>query len=99
MPGKGGAKQAAEKPLQAVIPSGAKDLALSFFQTMRDSSSPAAPQNDSANEFFRSLESPALRLSRLKTAEPVKKSRLNTFQTDSFPPRLKAPETKWGSTR
>jgi hypothetical protein len=32
-----------------------KDLALSIFNAMQDSSSPAAPQNDSAGEFFRSL--------------------------------------------
>ena len=38
----------------------AKDLALSIFKAMRDSSSPAAPQNDSATGFFRSLFSPAL---------------------------------------
>ncbi|MGA2985924.1 MAG: hypothetical protein ABSG32_19120, partial [Terriglobia bacterium] len=31
----------------------AKDLALSIFKAMRDSSSPAAPQNDSATGFFR----------------------------------------------
>jgi hypothetical protein len=57
---KGGAKQAAEKPYNAVILSAAKDLALSIFKAMRDSSSPAAPQNDSADEFFRSRQSPAL---------------------------------------
>jgi len=33
----------------------AKDLALSVFKAMRDSSSPAAPQNDSAVAFFRNL--------------------------------------------
>jgi hypothetical protein len=57
---KGGALQAAEKPHNAVILSAAKDLALSIFKAMRDSSSPAAPQNDSADEFFRSLFSPAV---------------------------------------
>jgi hypothetical protein len=49
------AEQAAEKPSNAVILSGAKDLALCIFNAMRDSSSPAAPQNDSAYEFLRSL--------------------------------------------
>ena len=34
----------------------AKNLALSIFMNIRDSSSPAA-QNESANEFFRSLSS------------------------------------------
>ena len=57
---KGGAKQAAEKSLQAVIPSGARNLALSIFKTMRDSSSPAAPRNDRPEWFFRSPFSPAL---------------------------------------
>jgi hypothetical protein len=69
---KGGAKQAAEKPSRAVILSAAKnlalplrvnyakDLALSIFKAMRDSSSLAAPQNDSADKFSRSLFSPAL---------------------------------------
>src|SRR5208337_28654 len=33
----------------------ARNLALSVFKTMRDSSSPAAPRNDTPNEFFRSL--------------------------------------------
>jgi hypothetical protein len=49
----------AEKPLRPVILSVAKDLALRFFMAMRDSSSPAAPQNDSLDKFFRSLFSPA----------------------------------------
>ena len=44
----------------AVILSAAKNLALSVFRAMRDSSSPGAPQNDSADGFFRSLFSPAL---------------------------------------
>jgi hypothetical protein len=48
-------KQAAEKRLNAVILSVAKDLALRVFMAMRDSSSPAAPQNDSVGAFFRSL--------------------------------------------
>jgi hypothetical protein len=39
----------------AVILSEAKNLALSILKAMRDSSSPAAPQNDSADGFFRSL--------------------------------------------
>jgi hypothetical protein len=44
----------------------AKDLALFIFKAMRDSSfarlrTAAAPQNDSAFEFFRSLFSPAVR--------------------------------------
>ncbi|MGO8736522.1 MAG: hypothetical protein ACLQVM_27435, partial [Terriglobia bacterium] len=33
----------------------AKNLALSVFKAMRDPSSPAAPQDDSPKEFFRSL--------------------------------------------
>jgi len=49
----GGALQLAEKPFHAVILSAAKDLALSVFMAVRDSSSPAAPQNDSADGFFR----------------------------------------------
>jgi hypothetical protein len=44
----GEAKQAAEKPYNIVILSAAKDLALSIFKAMRDSWSPPAPQNDSA---------------------------------------------------
>jgi hypothetical protein len=55
---KGGAEQAAEKPANAVILSEAKDLALSAFKAMRDSSSPAAPQNDSVCEFFPQPEKP-----------------------------------------
>jgi len=47
--------QAAEKRFPAVILSEAKNLALRIFMNIRDSSSPAAPQNDSAYEFFRSL--------------------------------------------
>jgi hypothetical protein len=39
----------------AVILSEAKNLALRIFMKIRDSSSPAAPQNDTAYEFFRSL--------------------------------------------
>jgi hypothetical protein len=39
----------------AVILSEAKNLALRIFMNIRDSSSPAAPQNDGAYEFFRSL--------------------------------------------
>ena len=42
----------------AVILSEAKNLALRIFMSIRDSSSPAAPQNDSADEFFRGLDSP-----------------------------------------
>jgi hypothetical protein len=52
---KGGALQAAEKRFPAVILSVAKDLALRIFMDIRDSSSPAAPQNDTAYEFFRNL--------------------------------------------
>jgi hypothetical protein len=48
-------EQAAEKRFPAVILSEAKNLALCIFMNIRDSSSPAAPQNDSAYEFFRSL--------------------------------------------
>src|SRR5208282_206244 len=40
--GVGPPQQAAEKPFQAVIPSGARNLALNVFKVMRDSSSPAA---------------------------------------------------------
>jgi type IV secretory pathway VirB2 component (pilin) len=39
----------------AVILSAAKDLALGIFVEIRDSSSPAAPQNDSVYQLFRSL--------------------------------------------
>jgi hypothetical protein len=38
-----------------VILSGAKNLAGRILKKMRDFSSPAAPQNDSRGEFFRSL--------------------------------------------
>ena len=38
--------------VNTVIPSGARNLALSVFKTMRDSSSPAAPRNDSQDWFF-----------------------------------------------
>ena len=44
------------KTPQAVIPSGARNLARSVFKAMRDSSSPAAPRNDSPPGFFRSLQ-------------------------------------------
>ena len=57
---KGGAFQAAEKPSNIVILSEARDLALSIFKTGRDSSSPAAPQIDKAEGFFRSLFSAAI---------------------------------------
>ena len=50
-----GARQAAEKRSRIVILSEAKNLALRIFMNVRDSSSPTAPQNDSAHEFFRSL--------------------------------------------
>jgi hypothetical protein len=40
------------------LESEAKNLALRIFMNIRDSSSPAAPQNDSPNGFFRSLFSP-----------------------------------------
>jgi hypothetical protein len=52
------ASQAAEKRLPAVILSEAKNLALRIFMNIRDSLSPAAPQNDSAYEFVRSLFNP-----------------------------------------
>jgi hypothetical protein len=48
-------EEAAEKRFPTVILSEAKNLALRIFMNMRDSLSPAAPQNDSAYEFFRSL--------------------------------------------
>jgi DNA polymerase elongation subunit (family B) len=47
--GKDGVLQPAEKPLQAVIPSGARNLALGIFNAVRDSSSPTAPRNDRQN--------------------------------------------------
>jgi hypothetical protein len=50
-----GVYEAAEKRFLAVILSEAKNLALRIFMTVRDSSSPAAPQNDNAHGFFRSL--------------------------------------------
>jgi hypothetical protein len=39
------------------LESEAKNLALRIFMNIRDSSSPATPQNDGADEFFRSLSS------------------------------------------
>jgi hypothetical protein len=57
---KGGGLLAARKHPWAVILSGAKDLALNIFKAMPDSSSPTAPQNDSADQFFRSLFSAAV---------------------------------------
>ncbi len=39
----------------AVILDEAKNLALAIFMALRDSSSPAAPQNDSPDGFSRSL--------------------------------------------
>jgi hypothetical protein len=51
----GTASQAAEKPSSTVILSAAKNLALCIFKAMRDSSPPAAPQNDIGYGFFRSL--------------------------------------------
>jgi hypothetical protein len=51
----GGIEQAAEKRSPAVILSEAKNRALRIFMNTRDSSSPAAPLNDSSHEFFRSL--------------------------------------------
>jgi hypothetical protein len=45
----------AEKRLNAVILSDPKNLALCIFIAMPDSSSPAAPLNDSAYEVFSSL--------------------------------------------
>ena len=47
--------EAAGKPLQAVIPSAARNLALTVFKAKRDSSSPMAPRNDRPEGFFRSL--------------------------------------------
>jgi hypothetical protein len=58
------AGQAAEKRLQAVILSEAKNLALSVFKTMRDPSSPTAPQDDSLKGLFRSLWSRCSRFCR-----------------------------------
>jgi hypothetical protein len=54
------AEQAAEERFQAVIVSEAKSLVLSIFKTMRDSSSPAAPQDDNLKRFFGRLQSPPL---------------------------------------
>jgi hypothetical protein len=56
--GQAGVMQAAQKGFRAVILSVAKDLALCIFMEIRDSSSPAAPQNDSPDGFFRSLYTP-----------------------------------------
>jgi hypothetical protein len=41
--------------LWTVLPSEARNLALSIFNTMRDSSSPSAPRNDSKSEFSHGL--------------------------------------------
>jgi len=45
-----------EKPLLTVIPSGARNPALSIFQAVRDSSSPAAPRNDKLAGFSHRLQ-------------------------------------------
>ena len=50
-----GLQQAAGKRFTGVILSEAKNLARRIFMNIRDSSSPPAPQNDSAYQFFRSL--------------------------------------------
>jgi hypothetical protein len=44
-------KRLRENLLRTVIPSEARNLALSILNAQRDSSSPAAPRNDSKNEF------------------------------------------------
>ena len=44
-----------ENLIGTVIPSEARNLALSIFNALRDSSSPAAPRNDSKNEFSHRL--------------------------------------------
>ena len=62
--GKGGVltpPQATEKPLQAVIPirqPTERNLALSIFKTVRDPSSPAAPQDDSSRNFSAACKTP-----------------------------------------
>jgi hypothetical protein len=61
-PADAGVSAAAEKRFPAVILSEAKNLALRIFMNIRDSSSPAAAQNDSAYEFFRSLFYPLPRM-------------------------------------
>jgi hypothetical protein len=58
----------------AVILSEAKNLALRIFMNMRDSSSPAAPQNDTAYEFFRSLLRRPLRKAKRVFPQPAKAS-------------------------
>ena len=73
---KRGALQAADKPLQAVIPSEARNLALSIFKIMRDPSLSAnnqwrTPQDDSLQGFFGSLFSPALPLPELFTQDTL----------------------------
>jgi hypothetical protein len=47
--------------------SGAKDLALRIFMAVQDSSSPAAPQNDSAYEFFATYKAPPFQASQAGT--------------------------------
>ena len=56
MPGaRAGLQTLCENFLEAVIPSEARNLALSVFNAVRDSSSPAASRNDSRNEFSHRL--------------------------------------------
>jgi hypothetical protein len=57
---KGGALQAAEKPYNAVILSAAKDLALSIFKAMRDSSSPLLLRMTVAASFSAACLAPPL---------------------------------------
>jgi hypothetical protein len=59
-PWKGGALQAAEKPYNAVILSGAKDPALSIFEAMRDSSSPLLLRMTAHSSFSASSLAPPL---------------------------------------
>jgi hypothetical protein len=54
----GGAEQAAEKPTNAVVLSEAKDLALSIFKGMRDSSSPLLLRMTVLSSFSAACEAP-----------------------------------------
>jgi len=79
---KAAASQAAEKRFLAVVLSEAKNLALRIFMEMRDSLSPAAPQNDNSHGFFRSLFSPA------ETAASALGSSRAAATTGSYPRQI-----------
>jgi len=56
----GWCKSLCENFVQAVIPSEARNLALSVFKAVRDSSSPAAPRNDRLNKVLtQTLQAPS----------------------------------------